>query len=44
MVLNKFEIATNAKINQDKTKVLWIGEWKHRTDTPLGLKWTNKEV
>jgi len=38
---DKFEKATNAKINKDKTKALWIGKWKNRMDKPMGLKWTN---
>ena len=38
---DKFERATNAKINKDKTKALWIGKWKNRVDKPMGLKWTN---
>jgi hypothetical protein len=43
-VLHLYERATNSKINQDKTKALWIGQWKNRTDKPLGLKWTSSEV
>jgi len=43
-VLKKFEKATNAKINISKTEGLWIGAWKNRTDTPLGIKWVNTMV
>ena len=43
-VLHDYELASNAKVNQDKTKALWIGQWQNRTDTPLGLKWTNGNV
>ena len=36
-----YEKATGAKINYDKTKGLWVGKWKGRTDTPLDIKWTS---
>ena len=42
--LDKYEKATNAKINKDKTEALWVGKWKNRTDKPYDLKWTNKSV
>ena len=42
--LNKFEKATNAKINTDKTEALWVGKWMNRTDTPFDLKWTSTTV
>ena len=31
-------------MNYDKTKGLWVGKWKTRTDKPLSLIWTNKNV
>ena len=43
-LLNKYEAATNSKINKDKTKALWLGSWRERIDKPLNLKWTNQEV
>ena len=51
--LQDYEKATGAKINYDKTKGLWIGKWKDRTDDPFQelypqntkkIKWTNKNV
>ena len=42
--LSKYEKATNAKVNTDKTEALWVGNWKNRQDQPLNLKWTNKNV
>ena len=30
IVCKKFENATNARINKDKTKALWVGKWKNR--------------
>ena len=42
--LDMYEQATGAKVNYGKTKGLWIGAWKNRTDIPLNIKWTNKNV
>ena len=39
-----FEQASGAKVNYGKTKGLWAGAWKTRTDTPLNIKWTNQNV
>ena len=39
-----YEAASGAKVNYEKTKGLWLGRWKDRTDTPLGIKWTNKNI
>ena len=39
-----YEAASGAKVNYDKTKGLWLGRWKDRTDLPLGIKWTNKNI
>ena len=33
--LTRYEEASGAKINYDKTKGLWIGKWKSRRDKPL---------
>lgn len=29
--------ATGAKLNVKKTKAMWLGAWRDRTDTPAGL-------
>jgi len=42
-IIEKYEIATNAKINKTKTMCLWLGKWKDREDNPLNLKWSNTE-
>ncbi len=42
--LEIYEAASGAKINYEKTKGLWCGKWKNRSDKPLGIKWTNKNV
>ena len=39
-VLDKYERATNAKLNRGKKEALWVGEWRERVDKPLGLRWT----
>ena len=36
--LTAFERASGATVIYDKTKGLWRGAWKHRTDTPLHIK------
>ena len=36
-----YEKASSAKINLIKSKGLWCGSWRHRTDSPLGFTWTN---
>ena len=42
--LNAFEQASGAKVNYGKTKGLWAGASKNRTDTPLNIKRMNKNV
>ena len=42
--LTLYEQATGAKVNVSKTKGLWVGAWKTRTDTPMDLHWTNTNV
>ena len=42
--IQDFEVASGAKVNVQKTKGLWLGNWRHRTDSPLDFTWTNKNV
>ena len=42
--LTAFEQASGTKVNYGKTKGLWAGAWKNRTDKPINIKWTNKNV
>ena len=42
--LAAYERASGAKVNSEKTKGLWVGAWRNRTDTPLNIKRTNKNV
>ena len=37
-------MASGAKVNYRKTKGLWLGRWKNRTDKPLGISWTCENV
>ena len=36
-----YELASSAKVNAIKSKGLWCGSWKHRTDSPLNFTWVN---
>ena len=36
-----YEKASNAKTNFEKSKGLWTGSWRQRTDEPLNIKWNN---
>jgi len=33
---------TGARLNRTKSEAMWLGSWKSRSDTPLGLKWVTK--
>ena len=39
-----YELASGARVNYKKTKGLWLGKWKCRTDSPLGITWTAGNV
>lgn len=41
-LLRKYELGTGAKLNVNKTEAMWLGAWRTRTETPLGLTWVNK--
>ena len=42
--LEKYEKATGAKINIEKTEGLFIGKWRNRHDKPFDCKRTNGNV
>ena len=42
--ISLFEQATGAKVNFGKSKGLWTGSWKNRTDSPLNMDWTNGNI
>ena len=37
-----YERASGAKLNRSKSKAMWAGSWKDRTDTPYGLQWVKQ--
>ena len=39
--LHDYEKASGAKINYDKTKGLWVGKWRQRTDDPFQDMYTD---
>ena len=40
-----YEEASNAKVNYEKTKGLWVGSWKGRRTSPINnIKWTSGDV
>ena len=39
-----FEEASGAKLNQSKSKGLWLGSWSGRTDPPVALDWTSVKI
>ena len=38
-----FGTASGAKLNKDKTCGMWLGGWKHRTDTPFNIQWVQEK-
>lgn len=42
--LDRYELLSNAKVNYDKSKGLWCGQWKNRRDNLLGVRWTNTNI
>ena len=41
-VYSKFEKASGARLNRGKSKGMWLGSWKRRTDTPFGIQWVQQ--
>ena len=39
-----FEKGSGAKLNQSKSKGLWLGSWAGRTDPPVPLDWSPKKL
>ena len=39
-----FEKASGAKLNQSKSKGLWLGGWCGRTDPPVALDWSSTKL
>ena len=41
---SRYEAASNAKINFEKSKGLWCGSWKNRRDSPLNMVWSSEPL
>ena len=41
-LISVYEMGSGAKLNRSKTEAMWLGAWRNRTDTPLGLTWVHK--
>ncbi len=41
-VYSKFEQASGARLNRGKSKGMWLGSWKQRTDTPFDIQWVKQ--
>ena len=37
LILNEFGILSGLKLNESKTKAVWLGPWKQRTETVADL-------
>ena len=40
----RFEKGSGAKLNQSKSKGLWLGSWSGRLDPPVALDWTSVKI
>lgn len=40
----EFEKASGAKLNQSKSKGLWLGSWRGRLNPPVALDWTSIKI
>ena len=38
-IFNEYGRASGARLNNSKTKGLWLGCWRLRSDSPCGLSW-----
>jgi hypothetical protein len=43
-VFEQYGRASGAKLNRTKSKVLWLGRWRQRSDSPGGLMWSNSTI
>ena len=43
-VYSLFEKASGSKLNQSKSKGLWLGGWSGRTDPPVALDWSSEKI
>ena len=43
-VFEQYGRASGAKLNRTKSKGLWLGRWRQRSDSPGGLMWSNSTI
>ena len=43
-IYEDYEKASGAKINKEKSKGLWTGSWKGRSDPPIELQWNSDNI
>ena len=43
-VYSLFEKASGSKLNQSKSKGLWLGGWSGRIDPPVALDWSSVKI
>ena len=43
-ILENFGDISGLKLNPSKTKALWLGSWRQRTDKPFGFQWPEKPI
>ena len=43
-VFNEYGRASGARLNTSKSKGLWLGRWRTRTDSPCGLSWVSTSL
>ena len=43
-LMNEYGRASGARLNTTKSKGLWLGRWRSRTDSPCGLTWVNTSL
>jgi hypothetical protein len=43
-VFDEYGRASGARLNRTKSKGLWLGRWRCRTDSPCGLEWVNSRL
>ena len=39
-----FKRGTGSKLNLDKCKGLWLGDWRGRSDSPVPFQWTSDTI
>ena len=41
-IYDQYGLASGARLNRGKSKGMWLGVWKQRTDTPFGIQWVQE--